>query len=102
MAAETVTNWFGDIVSHPRMVVDAHSSDDLVAILKDPATYPSPVCAVGSGHSTTPCGAVDGGTLVRMSNMNRILNVSANSVTCEAGALYIDIAQELEKHGLQF
>lgn len=102
MSVVTITNWFGDIVSHPNVVVDANSSDDVVAILKNPAKYPSPVCAVGSGHSTTPCGALEGGTLVRMSNMNRILNVTANSVTCEAGALYIDIAQELEKHGLQF
>ena len=38
-----VTNWFGDIVSHPRAVADAHSVDDIVAVLKDPVRYPSPV-----------------------------------------------------------
>ena len=38
MATNTVTNWFGDIVSHPQVVVEANSVDDIVRILKDPAT----------------------------------------------------------------
>jgi hypothetical protein len=102
MSRLTVTNWFGDIISQPEVVVDANSTNDVVAILKDTAKYPSPVRAAGSSHSTTPCGALEGGTLLRMSNMNRILSITSEAVTAEAGALYIDIAQELEKRGLQF
>jgi FAD/FMN-containing dehydrogenase len=34
--------------------------------------------------------------------MNRILEVTNDTVTVEAGAIYIDIAQELEKRQLQF
>src|SRR5690349_20125780 len=34
--------------------------------------------------------------------MNRILNIGADVVTVEAGAIYFDIAKELEKHRLQF
>jgi len=102
MPSLTVTNWFGDLVSNPSVVAEANSTDDVIAILKDPAKYPSPVRATGSGHSTTFYAAADGGTLVEMSSMNRILNVTADTVTAEAGALYIDIAQELEKVGLQF
>ena len=97
-----VTNWFGDIVSNPQVVAEAHSVQDIVAILKNPAQYPSPVRAVGSNHSTSECGAAEGGTLIRMSGMNRILNIGPDSVTAEGGAIYIDIAQELEKHQLQF
>jgi hypothetical protein len=39
-----------------------------------------------------------------MRHMNRILHVGSDSVsvTAEAGALYIDVAQELQKRGLQF
>src|SRR5439155_6128027 len=48
------------------------------------------------------CGAVEGGTLIKMTSMNRILNVTPETVTVQGGALYIDIAQELEKRGLQF
>src|SRR5579871_1772494 len=83
MATNTVTNWFGDIVSHPAVIVDANSADDIVRVLKDPATYPSPVRAVGSNHSTAPCGVAEGGTLIRM-KMNRILNIAPDSLTVEA------------------
>jgi len=102
MSMPAVTNWFGDLVTHPKAVVEATSTDDLIAILKDPAKYPSPVRAVGSNHSTARCGVADGGTLIKMSKMNRILSITGDTVTAEAGALYIDIAQELQKHQLQF
>ncbi|MGH9378752.1 MAG: FAD-binding oxidoreductase, partial [Terriglobia bacterium] len=102
MASLEVTNWFGDLVSHPQVLVEANSVEDIIAILKDPMKYPSPVRAVGSNHSTAPCGVADGGTLVKMTNMNRILNITGDSVTAQAGALYIDIAHELEKSKLQF
>jgi FAD/FMN-containing dehydrogenase len=98
----TVTNWFGDLLSHPTVIAEANSADDVVAIIKDPAKYPSPLRPTGSGHSTTACASVEGGTLLKMSNMNRILSITGDSVTAQAGALYIDIAQELEKQGLQF
>ncbi len=97
-----VTNWFGDLVSHPQVLVEAHSVEDIVAVMKDPARYPSPVRAVGSNHSTERCGVLEGGTLIKMSGMNRVLNMTSDTVTVEAGAIYIDIADELEKHGLQF
>src|SRR5579872_3366345 len=101
MSEITVRNWFGDLISHPKVVTEAHSVHDLVRILKDPVQFPSPVRAVGSNHSTSPCGAADGGTLVRM-KMDRILRISEDSITAEAGALYIDMAKELERRGLQF
>src|SRR5262249_47636139 len=97
-----VTNWFGDVVSHPKVVVEASSESDIIAILKNPASYPSPVRAIGSNHSTPPCGVADGGTLIKMSNMNKILDISSDTVTVQAGAIAIDIAKELEKHKLQF
>ena len=66
MAGITITNWFGDLVSHPQVVVEASSVDDIVKILKDPDHYPSPVRAVGSNHSTAPVGVAEGGTLIKM------------------------------------
>jgi hypothetical protein len=30
MASNTVTNWFGNIVSHPSVIVDAKSVEDIV------------------------------------------------------------------------
>jgi FAD/FMN-containing dehydrogenase len=37
-----------------------------------------------------------------MGSMNKILDISIGTVTAEAGALYIDVAKELEKQNLQF
>jgi len=52
MAGPVVTNWFGDLVSHPRVVVEARSVEDIVAVMRNPETYPSPVRTVASNHST--------------------------------------------------
>src|SRR5947209_730458 len=95
MAARTITNWFGDLVSHPAAIVEASSMTDIVDVLKNPAKYPSPVRAIGSFHSTAACGETDGGTMIRMAKMNRILSVGRDTVTVEAGAIYIDIAKQL-------
>jgi FAD/FMN-containing dehydrogenase len=101
MATNTVTNWFGNIVSHPSVIVDANSVDDIIAVLKDPAKYPSPVRAVGSNHSTAPCGVADTGTLIRM-KMNQILNIGTDSLTVEADATHLEMAKALEAKNLQF
>ncbi len=101
MSGLTVSNWFGDLASHPEVIVDANSVEDIVKVFGNPAQYPSPVRAVGSNHSTAPCGTADGGTLIPM-KMNRILDVGPDALTVEAGATYIDMAQELESRGLQF
>ena len=101
--ALTVTNWFGNIVSHPAVVVEAHSVDDIVAIMRDTETYPAPVRAVGSNHSTAPCGVAENGTLIRM-RMNQILNIDpvANTLTAQADCTHLQMAKALEAQKLQF
>jgi len=101
MATNTVTNWFGNIVSHPSVIVDANTVEDIIAVMKDPVKYPSPVRAVGSNHSTAPCGVAEGGTLIRM-KMNQILSISQDSLTVQAGAVHIAMAKALEAKNLQF
>jgi FAD/FMN-containing dehydrogenase len=101
VAQNTVTNWFGNVVSHPVVIVDANSVDDIIKVLKDKATYPSPVRAVGSNHSTSPCGAAEGGTLLRM-KMNQVLSVTDDTLVVQAGAVHIEMAKMLESKGLQF
>jgi hypothetical protein len=101
MPENTVTNWFGNIVSHPSVVVEANSVDDIIAVMKDPVKYPSPVRAVGSNHSTSPCGVADNGTLIKM-KMNQILNIGADTLTAQADATHLEMAKALEARGLQF
>jgi FAD/FMN-containing dehydrogenase len=101
MPDNTVTNWFGDVISHPQVIVDATSPVDIIAVMKDPMKYPAPVRAVGSNHSTSPCGAAEGGTLIRM-KMNRILNIGDDTLTVEAGATHLQMARQLEAAKKQF
>ena len=95
-------NWFGDITSSPRVVTHPRNVEEIIGVLQDTERYPSPVRAAGSNHSTTPCATADGGTVAVMRNMDRILHIGPDTVTTEAGALYINVAQELRKYGLQF
>ena len=101
MAQNTVTNWFGNIVSHPQIVVDANSVDEIVAIMRDASVYPAPVRAVGSNHSTAPCGAAEGGTLIRM-KMNQILSIGPDTLIVQAGATHLNMAKALREKGFQF
>lgn len=102
MVAREIRNWFGDIVSHPAVVVEPETVEEIVAIMRDRERYPAPVRAVGSNHSVTRCGTADGGTLVSMRKFKRILSIGGDTVTAQAGALYIDVAKVLQKRGLQF
>jgi FAD binding domain/D-arabinono-1,4-lactone oxidase len=101
MPNNVVTNWFGNIVSHPKVIVQANSADDIVAVMKDPVKYPAPVRAVGSNHSTSPCGVAEGGTLIQM-KMNKIVNIGQDTLTAEADATHLFLAKALEACKLQF
>lgn len=98
------TNWGKTIISNPSVIVKPESIDDLIAILKDTEIYPAPVRAIGSNHSTTQCAVANGGTIVDMTAFNKILDINTenNTVTVQAGALYIDVAHALREKGLQF
>jgi hypothetical protein len=97
-----LVNWDGSVVAHPRAIAYPETVDEIVAIMKDSARYPSPVRAIGSNHSTTFCTVSDGGTAVCMQHFNRIIAIRDDTITVEAGALYIDAAEELRRHGKQF
>jgi FAD binding domain len=101
MTGIEVHNWGKDVYSFPATVVAPESLEELIAIMKDKEKYPAPVRAVGSNHSTTRCGVADGGTMVVMKQFNKILEVAENTVTAQAGALYIDVNEQLEKQGKQ-
>ncbi|MEZ5403167.1 MAG: FAD-binding oxidoreductase [Bryobacteraceae bacterium] len=102
MAATEVSNWFGDLIAHPRVLAEASSVQDIVDILRNPRKFPSPVRAFGSNHSTAACSAADGGTMIRMLGMNRVLEVTTDTVRVEAGAILYDVAHHLQERGMQF
>ena len=87
----------------PRKVSGALPTRNCLARAASRMAFPSACLrAVGSNHSTTPCGVAEGGTVVDMRKMNRIIEIRPDSVTTQAGVLYIDVDQELQKHNLQF
>jgi hypothetical protein len=98
----TITNYDGGIVTNPKQVVTPANLAELQSILKDAARYPSPVRAMGSFHSLTPCAASDG-TVVRMDHFRRVLRIDAQAmtVTAEAGVQVRDLAATLRKKHLQ-
>jgi L-gulonolactone oxidase len=91
----TVRNWDGTWTYRPRVLVTPRKPEDLVAIMRDTSRFPSPVRPAGSMHSTARMNGDDGGTMVDMKAMNRILRFDADTVTVEAGATHMAVAEAL-------
>jgi FAD/FMN-containing dehydrogenase len=84
------------------MLVTPESIEDLVEIVVDTVRFPSPVRPAGSMHSTARMNGDDeGGTMVDMKTMNRILHFTDDTVTVEAGVTHIVLANALKERGLQ-
>ena len=96
-----VKSWDDAWTTHPRASLRPRNIDEVVAAMRDHERYPAPVRPHGTGHSPADCRGADGGTVVDMLGMSRILEIGADTITVEAGALYIDTAKALEARGLQ-
>lgn len=98
-----VVNYDGSITAHPQQLVSPQTPEEIQAILRDPARYPSPVRAMGSYHSLTPCASSDG-TMLSMSKLNNILSIdkAGMTLTAQAGVQIIQASQALREQGLQF
>lgn len=99
----TITNYDGAIVTTPQQFVRPKSVEELQAILRDRQTYPSPVRAMGSNHSLTPC-AASTGTIVSMAGFTKIVKIDPvkKTLTAQAGLQLVDAAAALRKKNLQF
>ena len=97
-----ISNWFGDLGSTPAKIVPVRSAAEIAAVLKDETNYPSPVRAIGSGHSCTDCGEAEGGTVLLMRGMGGIREIGDETLCVEAGAIHLDMARALEGAGKQF
>src|SRR5436190_11312022 len=100
---EAITNYDGGITTTPRTVVRPSTVQELQELLRDTDRYPSPVRAMGSFHSLTPC-PTSTGTVVRMDRMRRVIHIDTDemTVTAEAGIQLREVAAALRKRGLQF
>ncbi|MGH7799021.1 MAG: FAD-binding oxidoreductase [Thermodesulfobacteriota bacterium] len=98
-----ITNYDSGVVTVPQKVVRPESVEELQAILKDTERFPSPVRAMGSFHSLTPC-ASSSGTIVLMSGLKKIQNIDTQkmTLTAQAGLQLVEAAEVLRRHNLQF
>ena len=101
--SKSITNYDGGIVTTPQQVVRPTTVETLQEIMRDTVKYPSPVRAMGSYHSLTPC-ASSTGTIVDMDGLNRVLRIDAEAmtITAQAGVQLVDAAAALRKLNLQF
>jgi FAD/FMN-containing dehydrogenase len=103
MAAKVavVRNWEGTVVTRPRVIVRPKRIEDIQTILENTKAFPAPVRAIGANYSQTRCGVADGGTIIDMTAMNRVLEINDHWVRVQAGTPFIEVATALEQRGLQ-
>jgi len=101
--ANLIVNYDGSITTSPQQLVFPQTVQEIQSILKDSATYPSPVRAKGSYHSLTPC-ASSTGTILDMTHMAQVIEIDTvnNILTAQAGIQVIDASKALREHDLQF
>ncbi len=100
--ANRISNYDGSIVTNPLQVVYVETVADIQAVLRDRAQYPSPVRAMGSYHSLTPCASSEG-TIINMSGMNKLVNIdlAGQTLTAQAGMQMIQASKVLRAEHLQ-
>ena len=97
-----IVNYDGSITTNPKQLVYPETVEQIQAVLRDPANYPSPVRAMGSYHSLTPCASSDG-TILNMSRMNKVIEIDATNHTlkAQAGMQIIEASKALRAQDLQ-
>ena len=101
--ADQIVNYDGSITTNPRKLVYPENVDTIREVLRNSNEYPSPVRAMGSYHSLTPCASADYGTILNMSRMNRVIAIDPKNetLTAEAGLQVIEASRALRRHDLQ-
>ncbi|HKR03120.1 MAG TPA: FAD-binding oxidoreductase [Bacteroidia bacterium] len=95
------TNWSGQYVSKPGVYVIPETPEDLKEIISDKVRFPSPVVAIGSGHSNSGCNVVNGGTAVYMKKFRNINEPLKDEVTVGAGMQLFEVHRYLAERKLQ-
>ncbi|MBA4287292.1 MAG: FAD-binding oxidoreductase [Xanthomonadaceae bacterium] len=90
-------------VAMPDAVALAESVDEVQALIDLCRDHGLPLVARGRGTNTTGATVpIEGGVVLSLERMNRVLRVSPGDrlLECEAGALNGDVQREAAKHGL--
>ena len=100
--ANQVVNYDGSITASPQQIVYPTTVEQIQAVLRDSAIYPSPVRAMGNYHSLTPC-ASSQGTMVNMTKMAQVIAIDSTGLTftAQAGMQILDASKALRDQKLQ-
>jgi len=77
------------------------TAEQIAEIIQDNKRFPSPVRPAGAGSGNPRCTAVQHGTRLDMSGMNRLLSIDRGEVRVQAGMRLRDLVRELAAHGLE-
>lgn len=95
------TNWSRQYKSSPAVYAIPESAEDLQEIIRNTEKFPSPVVAIGSGHSNSGCNVVNGGTAVYMKKFLSLPEPNGNEITVGAGRQLYEIHRFLSARKMQ-
>lgn len=105
-APEELASRSGDfgrmVVRRPRAVVRPADARDVAATLRFAARTGLNVATRGEAHTQSGQALIEGGIVLDLTSLDRILEVdpASPSVTCEAGVLWRDLVARVQPHGM--
>ncbi len=99
---ERTTNFGHVFQSRPKLMVEPKSAEDVAAVIRFARERGIPVTSRGSAHSQSNLAVSDGGILLHMPSLGRVLSVDPEALTAdvEGGALWGDVVKHLHPMGL--
>jgi FAD/FMN-containing dehydrogenase len=85
----------------PRFVLKPKRFEDIPVILSKTKSYATPVRLVGADYSQTRCVGADGGTVVDLGALDRILEFGETFVRAQAGVRVGTLVRALAERGLE-
>ena len=95
-------NWVGNVEFGSAKAIVPASLEELESAVRGAR---APIRVVGRGHSFTPVAACEGGTLLSLARLNRVIDFQAptadriGSITIEGGVTYTEVIQHLGERG---
>ena len=84
-----------------RTTVRPKNIGEIVAVLTNPRQFPTPIRPVGSNSASTRCTHTQTGTALDMTAMNKLLKLTTETVTVQAGMRLCDLTERLAADGFE-
>ena len=88
-------------LGHQPGLVAPASLNELQRIMHPATARPTPIRALGANSASTQCSTAIGGTIVDMTLLNKITDLSQNTVTVQAGVSLAELTEFLAEQNLE-